>query len=119
MIVLSLFKGLIDNQAAFALEASSEPVSVSRESLAWAVALAARDFKCDTGSILSLTRRHPYVHARQYAMWLLRQRRLTNGCHRHSFPAIAKAFGFKDHTTVLHAVRAQERRQAAAEGIAA
>ena len=52
-------------------------------------------------SIADLTgpnRGRPLVLARQIAMYVLRQ--LTD----HSYPAIARAFGGRDHTTVIHAV---------------
>lgn len=45
------------------------------------------------------SRSRPLVQARQTAMYVLRQ--LTD----HSYPAIAEAFGGRDHTTVIHAVR--------------
>lgn len=44
-------------------------------------------------------RSRPLVQARQIAMYVLR--RLTD----HSYPAIAAAFGGRDHTTVIHAVK--------------
>ncbi|MGI8685359.1 MAG: chromosomal replication initiator protein DnaA [Acidimicrobiales bacterium] len=44
-------------------------------------------------------RSRPLVQARQTAMYVLRQ--LTD----HSYPAIAGAFGGRDHTTVIHAVK--------------
>ncbi len=44
-------------------------------------------------------RSRPLVQARQIAMYVLRQ--LTD----HSYPAIAEAFGGRDHTTVIHAVK--------------
>lgn len=52
-------------------------------------------------SVAELTgpsRGRPLVLARQIAMYVLRQ--LTD----HSYPAIARAFGGRDHTTVIHAV---------------
>ena len=45
------------------------------------------------------SRSRPLVQARQVAMYVLRA--LTD----HSYPAIAEAFGGRDHTTVIHAVR--------------
>ena len=44
------------------------------------------------------SRGRPLVLARQISMYVLRQ--LTD----HSYPAIARAFGGRDHTTVIHAV---------------
>jgi len=45
------------------------------------------------------SRSRPLVQARQVAMYVLRQ--LTD----HSYPTIAAAFGGRDHTTVIHAVK--------------
>jgi chromosomal replication initiator protein len=44
------------------------------------------------------SRNRPLVQARQVAMYVLRQ--LTD----HSYPTIAREFGGRDHTTVIHAV---------------
>jgi chromosomal replication initiator protein len=43
-------------------------------------------------------RRQRLVHARHLAMYVVREKTDL------SFPAIAKAFGGRDHTTVIHAV---------------
>ena len=56
------------------------------------------------------SRRRPLVAARQVAMYVMRE--LTDL----SYPAIAREFGGRDHTTVIHAVdkistQMQERRQ--------
>lgn len=48
--------------------------------------------------LCSPSRRRPLVTARQVGMYVCRQ--LTD----HSYPTIAKAFGGRDHTTVIHAV---------------
>lgn len=53
--------------------------------------------------LLSPTRRRKIAHARQHAMWLLRQ-------EGYSYPQIGRAFGGRDHTTALHGVRAHEAR---------
>lgn len=56
--------------------------------------------------------RHKYVsRPRQEAMWEMRQVRCADGSQRFSLPMIGQFFGDRDHTTVLHAVRAHERRQ--------
>lgn len=44
---------------------------------------------------------------RQEAMWEIRQRTAL------SLPQIGRLFGLKDHTTILHGVRAHEKRIAA------
>ena len=56
------------------------------------------------------SRRRPLVTARQVAMYVVRE--LTDL----SYPAIAREFGGRDHTTVIHAVEKigalmQERKQ--------
>jgi chromosomal replication initiator protein len=56
------------------------------------------------------SRRRPLVNARQIGMYLFRE--LTD----YSYPAIAREFGGRDHTTVIHAVEKvaglmRERRQ--------
>jgi chromosomal replication initiator protein len=49
--------------------------------------------------IVGQSRRRPFVLARQVAMYICRE--LTDL----SYPVIAEAFGGRDHTTVIHAVR--------------
>lgn len=49
------------------------------------------------------------AHARQYAMYLARQRTSK------SLLQIGSFFGGRDHTTVIHSIRAVERRMRAAE----
>jgi chromosomal replication initiator protein len=61
-------------------------------------------------AICGPSRTRPLVTARQVAMYLTRE--LTD----YSYPAIARVFGNRDHTTVIHAVdkisgQMQERRQ--------
>lgn len=59
----------------------------------------ARYFNLSPEQLLSSKRLRPLVDARQVAMYICRE--LTDL----SLPAIGEAFGGKDHTTVLHAVR--------------
>ncbi len=64
----------------------------------------------DVEELLSRSRRRPLVNARQVAMYVCRD---TTDL---SYPAIARAFGGRDHTTVIHAVEKigalmKERRQ--------
>jgi chromosomal replication initiation ATPase DnaA len=47
---------------------------------------------------------------RQEAMWLMRQVRRADGSRRYSLPEIGRALGYRDHTTVLHGVRAHAKR---------
>lgn len=50
------------------------------------------------------------AEARHEAMWLLRQVKRSNGEHKLSYPQIGAAFGGRDHTTAMHAVRAHQAR---------
>ena len=59
---------------------------------------AAELFGFTVDDIKGPSRGRPLVQARQVAMYVLRQ--LSD----HSYPAIARAFGGRDHTTVIHAV---------------
>ena len=61
-------------------------------------------------AICGPSRTRPLVTARQVAMYVVRN--LTD----YSYPAIARVFGGRDHTTVIHAVQKitgqmKERRQ--------
>ncbi len=58
----------------------------------------ARIFELDIDEITGASRRRPLVHARQIAMYSCRE--LT----QESYPSIGRAFGNRDHTTVIHAV---------------
>ena len=55
-------------------------------------------------TLTSAKRSRQVVYARQVAMYLCRE--LTD----HSLPAIARRFGGRDHTTVLHAHRKVQRQ---------
>src|SRR4051812_11184752 len=55
-------------------------------------------------SMISSERTRHVAHPRQVAMYLTRE--LT---HR-SLPSIGAAFGHRDHTTVIHAIKAVEQR---------
>ncbi len=58
----------------------------------------------DSDTLTSARRSRQVVYARQVAMYLCRE--LTD----HSLPAIARRFGGRDHTTVLHAHRKVQRQ---------
>ena len=60
-----------------------------------------------------LSDRRAPVRSRQIAMWLARTTTTA------SFPAIGRAFGNRDHTTVLQAVRRVDALMAADPGFAA
>ena len=59
-------------------------------------------FKLKVADLFSKKRTRQLVRPRQIAMWLAKN--LTS----QSYPSIGEAFGGRDHTTVLHAVRAIE-----------
>jgi chromosomal replication initiation ATPase DnaA len=72
----------------------------------------ARDFEVkrniDLEVIKSRERLHKIAVLRQELMWTLREVKI-NGRPRYSYPQIAK-FLRRDHTTVIHGVRAHEQR---------
>jgi len=59
--------------------------------------------------MLAARRKKKLAHARQEAMWEIRQRTKL------SLPQIAHRMRLKDHTTVLHGVRRHEERMRAGE----
>ena len=70
----------------------------------------AENYGFSIDAICGPSRTRPLVTARQVAMYLVRE--LTD----YSYPAIARVFGGRDHTTVIHAVdkittQMKERRQ--------
>jgi chromosomal replication initiator protein len=72
--------------------------------------LTSEKFGFPVDEIMGKSRRRPLVTARQVAMYVMRE--VTDL----SYPAIAREFGGRDHTTVIHAVEKisalmQERRQ--------
>lgn len=56
-------------------------------------------YKIKVGDLFSKKRTRNIARPRQIAMWLCRE--VTS----HSFPEIGEAFGGRDHTTVIHAVK--------------
>lgn len=71
---------------------------------------SARYFDFPIDELIGASRRRPLVSARQVAMYVMRE--LTDM----SYPAIAREFGGRDHTTVIHSVEKvkkliAERRQ--------
>ncbi|MEO5371310.1 MAG: chromosomal replication initiator protein DnaA [Magnetococcus sp. DMHC-1] len=63
-------------------------------------------YKIRLADLLSDRRTRMYSHPRQVAMYLCKQ--LTS----HSYPQIGQHFGDRDHTTVLHAVKTIDKKQA-------
>ena len=68
------------------------------------IELTAEMFALEIDQITGGSRRRPLVDARQVAMYVVRN--MTDL----SFPDIGRAFGDRDHTTVMHAVRKIEAR---------
>ena len=72
----------------------------------------ARDFQAernvDLKVIMSRERLHKIAVLRQELMWILRQVKI-DGRPRYTYPQIAK-FLRRDHTTVIHGVKAHEQR---------
>lgn len=67
-------------------------------------AAVCRHYKLPEIEMVSQRRAPEVSHPRQVAMLLSKQMTV------HSFPAIGKLFGGRDHTTVMHAVKAVEKR---------
>ena len=74
----------------------------------------ARNFEAernvDLKVIMSREQLHKIAVLRQERMWILREVKI-NGRPRYSYPQIAK-FLRRDHTTVIHGVKAHEQRTA-------
>lgn len=78
--------------------------------------IAGRDIAAEVAALYALTladlfgpaRAKAISHPRQHAMWEVRRR-----APHLSLPQIGRLFGGRDHTTVLHGIRAHEARQAA------
>ena len=60
--------------------------------------------------ILGERRFRPIVHARQEVAWRLARLRHPDGSCRFSLPQIGAWLGGRHHTTILHAIRAHEKR---------
>jgi chromosomal replication initiator protein len=63
-------------------------------------------FNIRVGDLYSKKRARIVVRPRQVAMWLCKE------VTPHSYPVIGEAFGGRDHTTVIHAVRTIEAQRA-------
>jgi chromosomal replication initiator protein len=83
--------------------AASAPRQVTAKQILEATATA---FDLSVAEICGPSRRRPLVAARQTAMYLFRD--LTE----YSYPAIAREFGDRDHTTVMHAQKKVARLMA-------
>ncbi len=83
------------------LIAKSEKPPVTAERI---IMLTSELFGFDIEALTGGSRRRPLVDARQVAMYV------TRNMTELSFPDIGKAFGNRDHTTVMHACRKVEGR---------
>lgn len=83
------------------LPLSPPPVIVAVEAIQEAVS---RHFHLSVADLKSYSRERNVTYARQVAMYL--SRTLADS----SFPTIAEKFGGRDHSTVIHAVRALEQK---------
>lgn len=88
-----LTKELAEKVLGDALSKASRPITPEL-----VIETAAELFGFSVAELTGPSRGRPLVTARQIAMYVIRQ--LTD----HSYPAIARAFGGRDHTTVIHAV---------------
>lgn len=71
------------------------------------VTIAAERHSCPVDAVFSKRRHQAASFARQYAWWLMKHDPETQGL---SLSEIGSYFGGRDHTTVLHGVRAHGKR---------
>jgi len=71
---------------------TQQPLSIGRIQQ-----LVGEHFSLSVAELTARTRKREIVHARQLAMYLCRETLHS------SYPSIARAFGGKDHSTVIHA----------------
>lgn len=62
------------------------------------------------GDLIGPSRARWISHPRQEAMWRCYEEHRANGLRVYSLPSIGRFFGGRDHTTVLHGIRAHEKR---------
>lgn len=114
MIVLSLFRGLIEVAAPSSDDAVGPGGSMAladhvRDA---AVAEAAALCKVRPSEIFPGRGRERYIiHARQLAYYLLREKRRADGSRAYSLTVIARSLGL-DHTTVRWGIRSHLARRA-------
>ena len=70
-------------------------------------AVVSRFYRVPISEMVSARRGHDVAHPRQVAMYLAKTRTPR------SLPHIGRMFGGRDHTTVIHAIRAVEKRRRA------
>lgn len=87
-------------------------VRVSSEALDALLAEVSARHGVTPNDITSRSVKRSIAWPRQEVMWRLRSLKGPDGRPKHSYPAIAKALGVADHTTVIHGVRAYAKRMA-------
>lgn len=107
-MVLSLWRGLIPAHPRRVVYSRADRLKTMRD----IVARVAWEHNLSISTVMFYTGRRP-AHARQEAMWRIRQERYPDGAYRYSFPAIGRFFGL-DHSTVMYACREVEKRMAKA-----
>ena len=88
------------------------PQSQMMRAIAAAVAQA---YGITVADLRGQCRARHFAWPRQETMWRMRQVLNEEGRHRYSLPQIGAFLGGRDHSTVLHGVRAFEKRQEAAK----
>jgi chromosomal replication initiation ATPase DnaA len=88
-------------------EHASQSPRLPRQAFDRAVSTASARHRVPVKEIVGRLKRKPIAHARQHAMWLLRQ-------DGYSYPEIGRAFGHADHTSAFWGVRSHAKRQVAA-----
>lgn len=84
-------------------------IHITPQVLKGALEEAALAYDVRPDAILTGARSRTIAHARQYAMWLLRERRRPDGRRYHGFVEIGRVLK-RDHTTVIHAWRKVSER---------
>lgn len=79
-------------------------IHITPQVLKSALEEAALAYDVRPDAILTSARSRNIAHARQYAMWLLRERRRPDGRRYHGFVEIGRVLN-RDHTTAIHAWR--------------
>lgn len=95
-VALSLFRGEVIKPSGVSMKTITETV-------------AAR-YRIKVSDLKGPARYRHVARPRQEAMWLMRQVRWADGTPRYSFPMIGAFLGGRDHTTIIHGVRAHEAR---------
>lgn len=109
-MVLSLWKGVITPMPYLH---SGNRAQLRRVVVDEVVADVAARHGITPGELLGPRRLRHLIIPRQEAMYLLRAIKASDGLPKYSLPAIGIALGGRDHTTVLHGVRAHAARLAA------